>query len=105
VDKNKFKSQRELTSRLVGAQRSLAMSPETREGSAEEDAVANFREYLRIPSVQPDVNYGTIYVHRSVDVIIVCTYYREQIVSATRRISVYVHLVLCGEVTSSPSKS
>jgi hypothetical protein len=37
------------------------MSPGKREGSAEEDAVANFREYLRIPSVQPDVNYGMIY--------------------------------------------
>jgi hypothetical protein len=45
------------------------MSPGKREGSAEEVAVANFREYLRIPSVQPDVNYGMIY--KSVDVIIV----------------------------------
>ena len=76
------------------------MSLVKREGSAEEDAVANFREYLRIPSVQPDVNYGMIC--KGVDVITVCTYYRQQIVSATRRISVYVHLVLCGEVTSSP---
>jgi hypothetical protein len=45
------------------------MSPRKREGSAEEDAVANFREYLRIPSVQPDVNYGMI--NKRVDVIIV----------------------------------
>jgi hypothetical protein len=36
------------------------MSPGKREGSAEEDAVANFREYLRIPSVQPDVKYGML---------------------------------------------
>jgi hypothetical protein len=43
------------------------MLPGKREGSAEEDAVANFREYLRIPSVQPDVNYGMLY--RKVDVI------------------------------------
>jgi len=57
------------------------MSLGKREGSAEEDAVANFREYLRIPSVQPDVNYGMIY--RRVAVIIVCTYYREQIVCVT----------------------
>jgi len=79
------------------------MSLVKREGSAEEDAVANFREYLRIPSVQPDVNYGMIC--KGVDVITVCTYYRQQIVSATCRISVYVHLVFCGEVTSSPPKS
>jgi len=57
------------------------MSPGKREGSAEENAVTNFREYLRIPSVQPDVNYGMIY--RRVHVIIVCTYYRDQIVSVT----------------------
>jgi len=57
------------------------MSRGKREGSAEEDAVAKFREYLRIPSVLPNVNYGMLY--RSVDVIIVCTYYREQIVSVT----------------------
>jgi hypothetical protein len=37
------------------------MSPWKTEGSAEEGAVANFREYLRIPSVQPDVNYGMLY--------------------------------------------
>jgi hypothetical protein len=53
------------------------MSPGKREGSAEEDAVANFREYLRIPSVQPDVNYGM--TCRRVDVLIVCTYDIEQI--------------------------
>jgi len=46
------------------------MSRGKREESREEDAVANFREYLRIPSVQPDVNYGMIY--RRVDVITVC---------------------------------
>jgi len=40
------------------------MSPGTREGSAEEDAVTNFREYLRITSVHPDVNYGMIYIER-----------------------------------------
>ena len=57
------------------------MSPGKREGSAEEDAVTNFRKYLRIPSVQPDVNYGMI--HQRVDVIIVCTYYKEQNVSVT----------------------
>jgi hypothetical protein len=34
----------------------------------EESAVANFREYLRIPSVQPDVNYGMSY--RRLDVMI-----------------------------------
>jgi hypothetical protein len=79
------------------------MSSVKREGNAEEDAVANFREYLRIPSVQPDVNYGMI--GKRVDVIVVCTYYRERIVSVTCRISVYGHLVLCGEVTSSPPKS
>ena len=62
-------------------QLSLAMSRGKREGSAEEDAVANFREYLRIPSVHPNVNYGMLY--RRIDVIIVCTYYREQIVSVT----------------------
>ena len=44
------------------------MSPGKREGNAEEDAVANFREYLRIPSVQPDVNYGMLY--RRLDVMI-----------------------------------
>jgi hypothetical protein len=44
------------------------MSPGKREGNAEEDAVANFREYLRIPSVQPDVNYGMLY--RKLDVMI-----------------------------------
>jgi len=55
------------------------MSPGKKEGSAEEVAVANFLEYLRIPSVHPNVNYGMLY--RSVDVIIVCTYYREQIMS------------------------
>jgi len=64
------------------------MSPGKKEGSNEEDAVANFREYLRIPSVQPNVNYGMLYSR--VDVIIVCTYYREQILCVTRRISVYV---------------
>ena len=79
------------------------MSSGKREGSAEEDAVANFREYLRIPSVQPDVNYGMIY--RRVAVIIVCTYCREQIVCVTWRISVYVHLVFCGEVIRSLSQS
>jgi hypothetical protein len=47
------------------------MSSVRKEGSAEEDAVANFREYLRTLSVQPDVNYGMIF--RRVDVIIVCT--------------------------------
>jgi len=47
------------------------MSSVKREGSAEEDAVANFREYLRIPSVQPDVNYGTLC--KRVDEIIICT--------------------------------
>jgi len=57
------------------------MSLGKRQGSAEEDAVANFREYLRIPSVHPNVNYGMLY--RRIDVIIVCTYYREQIVSVT----------------------
>jgi len=55
------------------------MSRGKREESTEEVAVANFLEYLRIPSVLPDVNYGMLY--RSVDVIIVCTYYREQIMS------------------------
>jgi hypothetical protein len=79
------------------------MSRGKREGTAEEDAVTNFREYLRIPSVQPDVNYGKIY--RNIYVIIVCNYYREQIVSVTGRISVYVHLVFCGEVSSSLSES
>jgi hypothetical protein len=54
------------------------MSPGKRARNAEEYAVANFREYLRIPSVQPDVNYGMIY--RRVDVIIVFTYYREKMV-------------------------
>jgi hypothetical protein len=44
------------------------MSPGNREGNLEEDAVANFREYLRIPSVQPDVNYGMLY--RRLDVMI-----------------------------------
>jgi hypothetical protein len=39
------------------AQRWLAMSPEKKCG-VECEAVANFREYLRIASVQPDVNYG-----------------------------------------------
>jgi hypothetical protein len=78
-------------SRLVGVQRWLAMSPGRREESAEDDAVANFREYLRIPSVQPDVNYGMICWR--VDVIIVFTYYREKIVFVTWRISIYVHLV------------
>jgi hypothetical protein len=48
------------------------MSPGKREGSVEEAAVATFREYLRIPSVQPDVNYGML--HRRVDVIIFYTY-------------------------------
>lgn len=57
------------------------MLPGKREGGAEEDAVANFREYLRIPSVQPDVNYGMLY--RRVDVIICCTYYRQKIMSVT----------------------
>jgi hypothetical protein len=37
-------------------------------GRVEEAAVANFREYLRIPSVQPDVNYGMLC--RRVNVII-----------------------------------
>jgi hypothetical protein len=50
------------------AQRWIAMSPGKREGNAEEDAVGNFREYLRIPSVQPDVNYGMLY--RRLDVMI-----------------------------------
>jgi hypothetical protein len=45
------------------------MSPGKREENAEEDAVANFREYLRIPTVQPDVNYGMLY--RRLDVMIV----------------------------------
>jgi len=72
------------------------MSPGKREGSAEEDAVANFREYLRIPSVHPNVNYGMIY--RRVHVIIVCTYYKKQIVSVTWRIFVCVHVVFCGEL-------
>ena len=44
------------------------MSPGKREANAEEDAVANFREYLRIPSVQPDVNYGVLC--RRLDVVI-----------------------------------
>jgi len=52
------------------------MSRGKREESTEEDAVANFREYLRIPSVHPNVNYGMLY--RKFDVIIVCTYYIEQ---------------------------
>jgi hypothetical protein len=39
------------------AQRWLAMSPE-KNGNVEYEAVTNFREYLRIPTVQPDVNYG-----------------------------------------------
>jgi hypothetical protein len=39
------------------AQRCSAMSPE-KNREAECEAVTNFREYLRIPSVQPDVNYG-----------------------------------------------
>ncbi|KDR16327.1 aminoacylase-1 [Zootermopsis nevadensis] len=33
------------------------MSPGKKEAGVEDEAVANFREYLRIPSVQPDVNY------------------------------------------------
>lgn len=33
------------------------MSPGKKEGCVEHEAVTNFREYLRIPSVQPDVNY------------------------------------------------
>ncbi|XP_069704205.1 aminoacylase-1-like [Periplaneta americana] len=33
------------------------MSPGKKEGGVEHEAVTNFREYLRIPSVQPDVNY------------------------------------------------
>jgi len=57
------------------------MSLGKREGFAEEDVVAIYREYLRIPSVLPDVNYGMIY--RSVDMIMVCTYYIEKIVSVT----------------------
>jgi hypothetical protein len=57
------------------------MSRGKREGTAEEGAVTIFREYLRIPSVQPDVNYGMI--HRRIDVILICTYYRDQIVSVT----------------------
>jgi hypothetical protein len=57
------------------------MSRGKREGIEEEDAVTIFREYLRIPSVLPDVNYGKIY--RRVDVIIICTYYIEQILSVT----------------------
>jgi len=57
------------------------MAPGKKEGSAEEDAVANFREYLRIPSVQPDVNYGMLYGR--VDVITIFTYYREQIMCVT----------------------
>jgi hypothetical protein len=77
------------------------MAPGKKEGSAEEDAVANFREYLRIPSVQPDANYGMLY--RRVDVIIFCTYHRQQIFGVTRKISVYLHLVFCGEVVWSPS--
>jgi hypothetical protein len=40
------------------AQRCLAMSAGKKEGGVEDEAVANFRAYLRIPSVQPDVNYG-----------------------------------------------
>jgi hypothetical protein len=39
------------------AHRWLAMSPE-KNWEVECEAVTNFREYLRIPSVQPDVNYG-----------------------------------------------
>jgi hypothetical protein len=39
------------------AQRWLAMPPE-KIGFVECEAVTNFREYLRIPTVQPDVNYG-----------------------------------------------
>jgi hypothetical protein len=57
------------------------MSPGKREGSAEENAVTNFREYLRIPSVHPNVNYGMIY--RKVDVKIVFTYCRVQVVSVS----------------------
>jgi hypothetical protein len=34
------------------------MSPGKKEAGVEDEAVVNFREYLRIPSVQPDVNYG-----------------------------------------------
>lgn len=54
------------------AQSWLAMSPEKERG-AECEAVTNFREYLRIPSVQPDVNYGMWYWN--LDVIIRQTYY------------------------------
>ena len=36
----------------------LDMSPGKKDLGEENEAVANFREYLRIPSVQPDVNYG-----------------------------------------------
>lgn len=39
------------------AQRWLTMTPE-KNGNVEYEAVTNFREYLRIPTVQPDVNYG-----------------------------------------------
>jgi hypothetical protein len=49
------------------------------------------------------VNYGMIY--RKVDVKIVFTYCRVQVVSVSWRISVYVHVVFCGELTRSPSES
>jgi hypothetical protein len=38
----------------------LAMSP-YKVSEVEVEAVTNFREYLRIPSVQPDVNYGMLH--------------------------------------------
>jgi hypothetical protein len=52
-------------------QRWLVMSPENCDVECE--AVTNFREYLRIPSVQPDVNYGMWYWN--MDVIIRQAYY------------------------------
>jgi hypothetical protein len=37
------------------------MSGRKKDAGVEDEAVANFREYLRIPSVQPDVNYGMLH--------------------------------------------
>ena len=75
------------------------MSLGKREVIAEEVAVANFREYLRIPSVHPDVNYGMIY--KKVDVIIFYPQYQDQAVSVTEWGSLYVLLVFRGDVTRS----
>lgn len=36
----------------------LKMSNKDKYDSEENQAIENFREYLRIPSVHPDVNYG-----------------------------------------------